>query len=136
MVSLPSPVQRSTPRAAGHFAGGQNQKELHSRASKWFEKNGFAEEAIHQALAAGDYPEAARQVEAAAENAWLNGQCSNILSWIKALPISLVHSRPWLCIWCAWAYTLIGISEDIQEWLEAAEQSSWKRSSRYAGIDA
>ncbi len=105
---------------------GQYQNRLHARASEWFEKNGFAEEAIHHALAAGEYEEAARQMEAAAESTWLNGQYTNILAWVKALPTDLVHSRPWLCIWCAWVYTQMGISQGIQEWIEAARLSAKK----------
>ena len=95
-----------------------------SGASAWLEQNGFTEDAIHHALAAGDYSGAARQIETAAENVWLNGQYASILAWSKALPIELVHSHPWLCIWNAWAYTQMGIPEDINQWIEAAEQSA------------
>jgi LuxR family maltose regulon positive regulatory protein len=107
-----------------HSPYGRDQKSLHARASNWYERSGFTEEAIPHALAAEDYPGAARQIEAAAENAWLNGQYASILAWINALPIQLVHSRPWLCIWTAWVYTQIGIPQDIHHWIEAAEQSA------------
>jgi LuxR family maltose regulon positive regulatory protein len=107
-----------------HSPYARYQKSLHALASNWYEMNGFTEEAIPHALAAEDYPGAARQVEAAAENAWLNGQYASILAWINALPIQLVHSRPWLCIWTAWVYTQMGIPQDILQWIETAEQSA------------
>jgi LuxR family maltose regulon positive regulatory protein len=103
---------------------GQNQKSLHIWASNWYETNGFPEEAIHHALAAGDYAGAARQVEATAESAWLNGQYANILAWIKALPTELVYSHPWLCVWNAWVYTQIGLLDAINQWIDTAERSA------------
>jgi LuxR family maltose regulon positive regulatory protein len=96
---------------------------LHARAATWYESNGFYEEAIHHALAASDYPGAARLVEAVAETAWLNGHYATILAWTKAIPTELVHSRPWLCIWNAWAFTQMGVSQALDQWITAAEQA-------------
>ena len=96
---------------------------LHILSAAWYESKGFQEEAIHHFLAAGDYPEAARLVEAIAENAWLSGHYSDILAWTKAIPAELVNSRPWLCIWNAWAFTQLGTSHDIDQWVTAAEQA-------------
>lgn len=100
---------------------------LHTLASAWYEANQFYEEAIHHALAAKDYPGAARLVEAVAENAWLNGQYASILAWTKAIPTELVHIRPWLCIWNAWAFTQFGVYQDIDRWVTLAEQAIIKR---------
>jgi LuxR family maltose regulon positive regulatory protein len=108
--------------ADSHY--GRNQKSLHERASDWYESNGFPEEAIHHALASKDYLGAARQIEAVAENAWLNGQYASILAWINSLPIELVLFRPWLCIWNAWAYTQIGNIQAINQWIETAEKAA------------
>ena len=94
---------------------------LHARAAAWYETNGFHEEAIHHTLAAGDYSEAARLVEAVAENAWLDGQYASILTWTKSIPLELIHSRPWLCIWNAWASTQMGDYQMIDQWITAAE---------------
>jgi LuxR family transcriptional regulator, maltose regulon positive regulatory protein len=97
---------------------------MHTHASAWFEANGFLEEAIHHSISAGNYPEAARQIETAAENAWLNGQYANILEWTRALPGQFVSGRPWLCVWNAWAYTQMGIHQEIHRWIEAAVKSA------------
>ncbi len=97
---------------------------MHAQASAWFEANGYLEEAIHHALAAGNFAEAARQTEAAAENAWLNGQYASIPRWTRALPSQYVFSRPWLCIWNAWVSTQSGTNQEINRWIEAAEQAA------------
>jgi LuxR family maltose regulon positive regulatory protein len=99
-------------------------KPMHIHASIWFEGNGFLEEAIHHSLAAGNFPVAARQIEVAAENAWLNGQYASITAWTEKLPVHFVYSRPWLCVWNAWAHTQMGINQDIDRWVEAAMQSA------------
>ena len=103
---------------------GQNQSSLHRRASAWFERNGLAEEAISHSMAAQDYPNAARQIETAAENAWLNGRYAEIITWTKALPMEIVQNRPWLCVWNAWAQTQLGVTREIHHWLEVAEAAA------------
>jgi LuxR family maltose regulon positive regulatory protein len=97
---------------------------MHALAAAWYEENNFYEDAIQHALAADDYPEAARLVEVVAENAWLNGQYARILAWTRAIPAEVIYSRPWLCIWNAWAFTQTGVSESIDQWIAAAEQST------------
>ena len=99
---------------------------LHARAAVWYEANGFYEEAIHHTLAAGDYLEAARLVEAFAENAWLDGHYASILTWTKSIPLELIYSRPWLCIWNAWASTQMGDSQMIDQWITAADLAANK----------
>jgi ATP/maltotriose-dependent transcriptional regulator MalT len=100
---------------------------LHSSAATWYENNGFYEDAIQHALAAGDYPGAARLVETVAENAWLYGQYASILAWTKAIPEEVVQRRPWLCIWNAWAYTQMGVSRAIDQWITTAERAIKKQ---------
>jgi len=109
-----------------HSPYGPAKKHLHGRAASWYENKGLFEEAIHHRLAARDYSEAASLVELVAESAWLNGQYTSVLAWIKALPEELVHNRPWLCIWNAWALTQMGMVQAISQWIEAAEQCAGK----------
>ena len=101
-------------------------KPMHTYASTWFEGNGFFEEAIHHSLAAMDFSTAARQIEVAAEYAWLNGQYSSISAWTQELPDVIVYSRPWLCVWNAWTHTQMGSNQEINRWIEAAVQSADK----------
>jgi LuxR family maltose regulon positive regulatory protein len=96
---------------------------LHLRAADWYEKNGFFEEAIRHALAAQDFPRAARLVEGIAESLWLNGYYTTLIEWIRSIPGEVVRSHPWLCVWNGWAFTQMGLSQVVQRWVEASEQA-------------
>ena len=98
--------------------------ELHRRASKWYEQNGLAADAIRHALAAKDFERAATLIELTVPAMRRNRQEVTIveLGWLKALPEELIQSRPVLCI--AYAYALFGggKSEATEVWLRKAEQ--------------
>ncbi len=88
---------------------------LHQRASAWYEQNGFPPDAIRHALAAKDFGRAAGLIE----RTWPAAEEGSIqpvawLGWVKTLPDELVHVRPVLNVW--FAYALLGRGE-----LEAAE---------------
>jgi LuxR family transcriptional regulator, maltose regulon positive regulatory protein len=106
---------------------------LHLRAADWFETNGYPEDAIHHALAAQDFPHAANLVERIAESAWINGQYSRLAEWIQALPVDLVLSKPWLCIWNAWTITQTGVLKEANAWIEAAEAAVQKLLRKHSG---
>jgi LuxR family transcriptional regulator, maltose regulon positive regulatory protein len=44
------------------------------------------------------------------------------MEWVKALPLDLVRSHPWLCVWYAWALSQVGLLEEAYKWIEAAAQ--------------
>lgn len=95
----------------------------HTRASAWFEENGFGNEAFQHAVAAGDFERAARL----AELSWMAMFRSNIqntafLSWMKALPDELIHARPVLSVGYAWALLDVGELEAAEARLQAAER--------------
>ena len=97
--------------------------ELHRRASKWYEENGLAVDAIRHALAALDFERAATLIELTVPAMRRNRQEATIveLGWLKALPDELIQSRPVLCV--AYAYALFGGGEPeaIEFWLQKAE---------------
>ena len=102
---------------------------LHGRASVWYEQNGLRSDAIRHALAANDFERAAGLIELAwpaAEEGSI--QPATWLGWVKTLPEELVHARPVLNVW--YAYALLGSGEmeaaearlkDAERWLEPAE---------------
>jgi LuxR family maltose regulon positive regulatory protein len=59
---------------------------LHLKAARWYEQNGFLDEAMSHALAAKDWDEAERLMEGAAAQAINNGQFATLRSWLDALP--------------------------------------------------
>ncbi len=77
--------------------------ELHRRASRWYEQNGFPAEAIGHALAAKEFATAARLIE---QTGWLllsHSETATLLGWLHALPEELIHSRPRLGLLHVWA---------------------------------
>src|SRR5216683_1114008 len=71
---------------------------LHRRASKWYEQNGSAADAIRHALAAEDFGRAANLIELAVPAMRRSRQDAILLGWFKALPDELVHFRPVLSV--------------------------------------
>ena len=100
---------------------------LHRRASEWFVKNGQPHDAIHHALAARDFEQAAALVEQAIPEVRRNRQGAPVkeLGWLKALPDELIRFRPVLSV--DYAYALFGVGEveavearlrDAERWLD------------------
>jgi LuxR family maltose regulon positive regulatory protein len=98
---------------------------LHRRASEWYEHHGSPAEAIRHALIARDFTRAAVLVELAAPPMSKSRQDATLLSWLRALPDELLHSRPVLSVHYAHLLLaggeLAGVEErlrDAERWLE------------------
>jgi LuxR family maltose regulon positive regulatory protein len=95
---------------------------LHRRASRWFEHQGLLPEAIHHALAASDFVQAARLIAQAAEPAMRVGAFATLLNWLAALPTEHVRAQPQLCL--AYAWMLLGSPsfqvDVIERWVQDA----------------
>jgi LuxR family maltose regulon positive regulatory protein len=76
---------------------------LYGRASAWFEQHGSQAEAVRMALAAANVERAASLVEDVSEVMLLRGEMLTLLSWLHALPVTLIRTRPRLCVAEAWA---------------------------------
>jgi LuxR family maltose regulon positive regulatory protein len=74
---------------------------LHRRASAWFERQGLETEAIQHALAAADWERATRQLVHFLPPVAFSGQFHTALSWLDALPDTLVSSNPSLSVYHA-----------------------------------
>ncbi|MHC1781893.1 MAG: LuxR C-terminal-related transcriptional regulator [Anaerolineaceae bacterium] len=97
---------------------------LHSRASKWYEKNGLPHDAIRHALAGKDFERAASLVELAIPETRRNRRGTTVteLGWLKALPDELVRFRPVLCVHYAYALFGGGEVDGVEPWLRDAER--------------
>jgi LuxR family maltose regulon positive regulatory protein len=95
---------------------------LHRRASEWYEQNGLPINAVHHALKAEDFVQAAGLLELA----WptMNESCQAVtwLGWAKALPEELFFARPVLIVGYAWALLQSGEMEAAEARLHEAEQ--------------
>src|SRR3954470_2506558 len=95
---------------------------LHSLASEWYERNGFAEDAVRHALAAEDFEQAAGLIESALPEARRSRHDAMLLSWLRTLPDELVRRRPVLSVARAWLLLVSGDLDAVEPWLEQAER--------------
>lgn len=93
---------------------------LHRRAADWYEAQGFAADAIHHALLAGDAAYVAQLVEQYALSMLERGDLTTLLKWIDAVR-DQVQERPWLSIYQAWALTLTAQLDQVDSLLQQAE---------------
>jgi len=114
---------------------------LHRRASEWYEHNGSTDNAIRHALAAEDFERAAGLIELAWSAMDIGNQSSTWLGWVKTLPKELVHARPVLTLW--YAYALLGSGEmeaaearlkDAERWLDTTADMRERPESPAAGM--
>jgi len=75
-------------------------KELHKKAALWFAENGSVFEAMQHALLTTDFNFIADLMERSLQKGytWSGGNLSALLSWLDALPKSILYSRPLLCL--------------------------------------
>lgn len=75
-----------------------NQDELHRRASRWFQENGWSVPAIEQAIAGQDAEQAALLIEQTVEPVFISGQINTLLRWLEWLPVDVKdrHAILWV----------------------------------------
>jgi LuxR family maltose regulon positive regulatory protein len=96
--------------------------ELHSRASKWYEKNNFKDKAVDYALVAGDFKRAAHLIGKFVEVAWEYGGKTRLLKWFKILPDEFICKEPNLCFFHAWVLFENGQHNAAEESLQVVER--------------
>ena len=101
--------------------GSANMAELHARASRWYESNGYQAEAFHHACAAGDLEQAANLAERAWQGMDNTFQLTAWLGWVKKLPEALIRTRPMLSVEVALALVNIGELDSVESRLRDAE---------------
>ena len=95
---------------------------LHQKTSEWLEAQGFIDETVAHAFAAQDHERAARLCEKFGLGMLQESRHKALSNWIEALPIDLVHRRPWLCVYQSWTRHWAGLREDGEACLENAER--------------
>jgi LuxR family maltose regulon positive regulatory protein len=103
---------------------------LHVRASKWYEQNGFVDEAIAHALRADDFERAAHLIEEQVDALWGRGEHAKLKNWLVKLPTELVFSKPHLSIFHAWFLLSSGQLGAAERSLQAVEHSLDSRPDR------
>jgi LuxR family maltose regulon positive regulatory protein len=95
--------------------------EVHRRASKWYEQNGFIAESIQQAIETGDEDRAAHLIEENGCLLLMSGEVATLLNWTDAIDFQS-DTRPWLAIQKAWALALTGEQGRVEPLLQAPEK--------------
>lgn len=96
---------------------------LHCRASEWYTRHGFQFEAVHHALAGGDFERAADLIEATGLSLIDQGAFTTVRNWIDALPKSFVRKRPYLCVYHAWTSNFTHQLDAIEPFLQDAQRA-------------
>ncbi len=98
-------------------------QECHRRASAWYAEHGYPSEAFQHSAAAGDLDRAATIAELAWHSTFRTyRQNAVFLSWMKALPDTVIRARPVLSAGYAWALLDFGELEAAEPRLLDAER--------------
>lgn len=95
--------------------------DLHRRASHWYRKHGFVEDAIAHALSAGDETAAVQAIEAHRHAAMNQERWPQIEQWLRLLPRHLVDAHPELLLLEAWIWQRRWRLADIGPLLDRSE---------------
>src|SRR5262252_7998327 len=96
---------------------------LHHAAAAWHEKNGFADEAVRHAVAAGETGWAALLVERYVETLLRRSEGATLERWLAVLPAESVRARPRLCLAQAIAAIVSGRLEAVEPLVADAERA-------------
>ena len=101
------------------------ERQLHRRASTWFEGAGDADRAIRHAIAGGDYDRAARHISASYLKALELGRIGTVAEWIELMGDQQVAADARLSIVKAWIMHFMGLHDEATAALAAAQASSY-----------
>jgi LuxR family maltose regulon positive regulatory protein len=107
--------------------------ELNSKASHWFEENGFYLDAVNYALRAGDINRSASLIEGYVPLMAYFGQLTTIAQGLAALQAETVRSSPWLSLGKAWLLFRSGNLTSLSFTLSDVESSLKKHAHADAG---
>ncbi len=100
--------------------GGVDAADLHRRAGRWFEQNGFLDEALDHFLAAEDWNEVERLIGLAAADAINHGQFATLNRWLAALPEERLRGSSELAGLKGWAVLSLGQFAAAETWTNRA----------------
>ncbi len=72
--------------------------ELHRQASRWYQDNGFPDDAINHSLAARDWEKAIALIADVSEKQKQTGEMATLLKWLQVVPEEALRAHPRLYI--------------------------------------
>lgn len=95
--------------------------DIHVRAADWYEHHALFNEAITHALAAQEFERAADWIARIAPTFLAVGRASTLLHRLRALPETLLRSRPALCLSYAEALLIVGDYASAETYVQIVE---------------
>jgi LuxR family maltose regulon positive regulatory protein len=99
-------------------------RQVHQRASVWFEAAGDVDRAARHAVSGGDLPRAERLVVANTPALYTNGHYTTIRQLIELIPRARVLQSPELCLCAALAMLGLGDLPASSVWLHLGERAA------------
>ena len=96
---------------------------LHQRASAWYAQHELIREAVHHALAANDFAQAARLIEQAFNALVRRGEIATLQRWAAALPDELIRSNIELSVLQGWLLFVSGKHDEALLHLQNLERT-------------
>jgi LuxR family maltose regulon positive regulatory protein len=96
---------------------------LHERALDWYAANGYPEDALEHALAAGALDRATELISAHALPRLMRADAGTVIRWLRSLPAAWLDRRPELRLTLAWALVARFEIQLAEEQVCAAERA-------------
>jgi len=97
-------------------------KELHRKASLWYENENMVLPAIDHAMEAKDYEKAIDLLGHIIKELWESGQHATILKFSQSLPSEYIRLNPEFCLYYSWILISSGKTQEAKEILDSTEQ--------------
>lgn len=101
----------------------ESERDLHIRASDWFEKNGYYADAIQHAISAQDWSRAKSLLQRVNSDMLKRGEVATLIHWYGSLPEDVLMSDPQLCFDHCWSLLLAGQFGTAAPLLEHVERT-------------
>jgi LuxR family maltose regulon positive regulatory protein len=96
---------------------------LHERAGEWYAANGYPEDALEHALAAGALDRATELISRHALPRLMRADAGTVIRWLRSLPVEWLDRRPALRLTYAWALVSQFELGAAEEQVAAAERA-------------
>jgi LuxR family maltose regulon positive regulatory protein len=98
-------------------------RDIHVRASSWFEAQNDIDSAFHHAIQAGDLSRGERLIVEHAGEYDTKGRHATVQAWLSSLPGHFVNTRPSLCVVAAVTALAVDGGVSCDRWMRFFEQA-------------
>lgn len=102
---------------------GEAVTDLHRRASHWFARQRYLNEAILHAISARDWLQATDLIEQEYTFTLWSSEHALMRRWLEMLPLEVMRSRPRLCLMYARTLLMVAQYTTMESWLRDAERA-------------